>query len=64
MPGADNDFLPQNMPPEAGHATVDDHAAGSEQADESAAAPTGVEHLGEEAHRSEVPDHKQGDGED
>jgi cytochrome c oxidase subunit 1 len=46
VPGSDEDFLPQNMPPDAGHATVDDHAAASERADEDAPAPAGVEHLG------------------
>ena len=62
VPGADNDFLPQNMAPDSGHATVDDHAATSEQADEHAVAPTGVEHLGEDEHRSAEEKANQDDG--
>ena len=63
VPGADNDFLPQNMAPDSIHATVDDHAASSEQADERAEAPTGVEHLGDEEHRSAGSRADQDDGE-
>jgi cytochrome c oxidase subunit 1 len=47
VPGADEDFIPQNTPPDSHHATVDDHAAGSELAAEGAEVPSGEERLGE-----------------
>ena len=43
VPGSDEDFLPQTMPPDPGHATVDAHAAVSEQADEAAPIAAGVD---------------------
>ena len=46
--GMAQDFIPQNMPPDASHLTIDDHAAAAEQADEQAESAAGKKLFGEE----------------
>ncbi|NND44327.1 MAG: cytochrome c oxidase subunit I [Xanthomonadales bacterium] len=48
VPGAAEDFIPQNMPPDATHSTVDDHASDAQRADERAEEPSGGELYGED----------------
>ncbi len=48
VPGAAEDFIPQNMPPDATHTTVDDHARARDQADEHAESAVGDELFGED----------------
>ncbi len=48
VPGAAEDFIPQNTPPDDTHSTVDAHAAASEQADADARIAAGDDLFGEE----------------
>ncbi|MDX1460115.1 MAG: cytochrome c oxidase subunit I [Xanthomonadales bacterium] len=47
VPGASEDFIPQNMPPDSSHATVDDHDETRYHADESAESAAGEDLFGE-----------------
>ena len=47
VPGVPEDFIPQNMPPDPDHMTVDDHASSRNQADSSAESASGEELFGE-----------------
>jgi hypothetical protein len=48
VPGASEDFIPQNMPADETHATVDDHDESEFHADESAESAAGEELFGED----------------
>ncbi len=48
VPGAAEDFIPQNTPPDATHTTVDDHARARDQADANAESAVGEELFGED----------------
>ncbi|HSM68641.1 MAG TPA: cbb3-type cytochrome c oxidase subunit I, partial [Xanthomonadales bacterium] len=47
VPGAAEDFIPQNMPPDPAHTTVDDHASETRRADGSAESVAGDDLYGE-----------------